>query len=49
VFFSFDPDALSRIFISSRASLLFDFHQKVDAQIEAEMDKNAIGTTKVKT
>eukprot|EP00397_Hematodinium_sp_SG-2012_P023386 GEMP01024291.1.p1 GENE.GEMP01024291.1~~GEMP01024291.1.p1 ORF type:complete len:449 (+),score=78.78 GEMP01024291.1:49-1395(+) len=43
---SFDPDALKRLFISSRAHLLFDAHRIVDGMLEAEKDTKAIGTTK---
>jgi adenylosuccinate synthase len=42
----FDPDALSRVFISSRAHVLFDSHQMVDGMLEAEKDGKALGTTK---
>ena len=42
----FDPDALSRVFISSRAHVLFDSHQLVDGMLEAEKDGKALGTTK---
>lgn len=43
---SFDPDALKRLFISSRTQLLFDAHRVVDGMLEAEKDTKAIGTTK---
>jgi len=45
----FDPDALKRLFISSRAQLLFDAHRIVDGMLEDEQkDKpvGSIGTTK---
>ncbi len=44
----FDPQALKRVWISSRASLLLDAHQTVDGMLEAEADKSGkmIGTTK---
>jgi adenylosuccinate synthase len=42
----FDPDALSRLYISSRAHVLLDSHQKIDGMLEAEKDGKAIGTTK---
>ncbi|KAI4300759.1 hypothetical protein L6164_034097 [Bauhinia variegata] len=35
-----------RILVSDRAHLLFDFHQVVDGQREAELAKSFIGTTK---
>ncbi|CEM06454.1 unnamed protein product [Vitrella brassicaformis CCMP3155] len=43
-----DPQAITRLFISNRAQLLFDFHQTVDGLYEAEKTKdgNQIGTTK---
>eukprot|EP00392_Amoebophrya_sp_AT5.2_P002971 g2976.t1 len=47
---SFDPDALSRLLLSSRASLLLDVHQEIDGLLEAEKASRAggtaIGTTK---
>jgi len=43
---SFDPNALDRLFISSRAHVLFDSHQAVDGLLEAEKDGKAIGTTR---
>jgi len=42
----FDPRAVERVFISTRAHLLFDSHQIIDGLLEAEQDGNAIGTTK---
>ena len=42
----FDPNALERLFISSRAHVLFDSHQAVDGMLEAEKDGKAIGTTR---
>ena len=42
----FDPNALERLFISSRAHMLFDSHQAVDGMLEAEKDGKAIGTTR---
>jgi len=35
-----------RIFISDRAHLVFDFHQKVDGALETKLGRNKIGTTK---
>ena len=32
----FDPNALSRLLISSRAHILFDSHREVDGMLEAE-------------
>ncbi|CAD7966694.1 unnamed protein product [Amoebophrya sp. A120] len=46
---SYDANALSRLYLSSRASLLLDVHQEVDGLLEAEKAKStgvAIGTTK---
>jgi len=42
------PDALKRIFVSTRAHLLFDFHKEMDQTIEAQSAATgtAIGTTK---
>ena len=42
----FDPNALSRLFISSRAHVLLDSHRSIDGMLEAEKDGKAIGTTK---
>ena len=42
----FDPNALSRLLISSRAHILFDSHREVDGMLEAEKHSKAIGTTK---
>mmetsp|Transcript_29725 Transcript_29725/g.64756 ORF Transcript_29725/g.64756 Transcript_29725/m.64756 type:complete len:538 (-) Transcript_29725:139-1752(-) len=42
----FDPQALERVFISTRAHLLFDSHQLIDGILEAEQGTNSIGTTK---
>mmetsp|Transcript_72268 Transcript_72268/g.159865 ORF Transcript_72268/g.159865 Transcript_72268/m.159865 type:complete len:549 (-) Transcript_72268:155-1801(-) len=42
----FDPRALERVFISTRAHLLFDSHQLIDGILEAEQGTNSIGTTK---
>eukprot|EP00928_Gymnodinium_smaydae_P012712 TRINITY_DN14623_c0_g1_i1.p1 TRINITY_DN14623_c0_g1~~TRINITY_DN14623_c0_g1_i1.p1 ORF type:complete len:571 (+),score=100.33 TRINITY_DN14623_c0_g1_i1:61-1713(+) len=42
----FDPQALDRVFISTRAHLLFDSHQLIDGILEAEQGTNSIGTTK---
>lgn len=42
----FDPRAVERVFISTRAHLLFDSHQIVDGILEAEQGTNSIGTTK---
>ncbi|CAJ1425384.1 unnamed protein product [Effrenium voratum] len=42
----FDPRALERIFISTRAHVLFDSHQIIDGILEAEQGTNSIGTTK---
>lgn len=41
------PNALQRLFISSRAHLLFDFHIKADALMEEKKEENGtkIGTT----
>lgn len=42
----FDARALERIFISTRAHVLFDSHQIIDGILEAEQGTNSIGTTK---
>lgn len=42
----FDPRAVERVFISTRAHLLFDSHQIIDGILEAEQGTNSIGTTK---
>lgn len=42
----FDPRALERVFISTRAHILFDTHQIIDGILEAEQGTNSIGTTK---
>lgn len=42
----FDSRALERVFISTRAHLLFDSHQLIDGILEAEQGTNSIGTTK---
>jgi len=44
----FIPDALNRIFISSRAHILFDFHQKLDSanKVSGEGSGVQIGTTR---
>lgn len=42
----FDPQALERVFISTRAHILFDSHQLIDGILEAENGSNSIGTTK---
>merc|ERR1719210_2291284 len=42
----FDRRALERVFISTRAHLLFDSHQIIDGILEAEQGTNSIGTTK---
>ncbi|CAE7366183.1 unnamed protein product [Symbiodinium microadriaticum] len=42
----FDPRALERVFISTRAHILFDSHQIIDGILEAEQGTNSIGTTK---
>jgi adenylosuccinate synthase len=42
----FDPRAIERVFISTRAHILFDCHQIVDGLLEAESGTNSIGTTK---
>lgn len=39
-------DWQSRLLISDRAHLVFDFHQSVDGLQEAEKGKNSLGTTK---
>jgi len=43
---TFDPNALKRLFLSSRAQILFDAHRTVDGLQEAEKESKAIGTTK---
>lgn len=42
----FDPRALERVFISTRAHILIDSHQMIDGLLEAEQGSNSIGTTK---
>lgn len=42
----FDPQALERVFISTRAHILLDSHQIIDGILEAEQGSNSIGTTK---
>mmetsp|Transcript_4788 Transcript_4788/g.13954 ORF Transcript_4788/g.13954 Transcript_4788/m.13954 type:complete len:507 (-) Transcript_4788:100-1620(-) len=42
----FDPRAIERVFISTRAHVLFDSHQIIDGILEAEQGTNSIGTTK---
>lgn len=42
----FDHRAIERVFISTRASILFDTHQIIDGILEAEQGTNSIGTTK---
>lgn len=42
----FDSRAIERVFISTRAHILFDSHQIIDGILEAEQSSNAIGTTK---
>lgn len=42
----FDPQALERVFISTRAHILIDSHQIIDGILEAESSSNSIGTTK---
>merc|ERR1712137_1257807 len=42
----FDPRAVERVFISTRAHLLIDSHQIIDGILEAEQGTNSIGTTK---
>mmetsp|Transcript_56431 Transcript_56431/g.123317 ORF Transcript_56431/g.123317 Transcript_56431/m.123317 type:complete len:548 (-) Transcript_56431:283-1926(-) len=41
-----DPRAIERVFISTRAHILFDSHQIIDGILEAEQGTNSIGTTK---
>lgn len=41
-----DVDAESRILLSDRAHIVFDFHQEVDGVIENRLGRNKIGTTK---
>mmetsp|Transcript_13782 Transcript_13782/g.36959 ORF Transcript_13782/g.36959 Transcript_13782/m.36959 type:complete len:470 (-) Transcript_13782:246-1655(-) len=46
---TFDPNALSRLFISDRAQVLLDTHRNIDGLIEAEKSGSAtgsLGTTK---
>jgi adenylosuccinate synthase len=42
----FDPRAIERVFISTRAHILFDSHQIIDGILESEQGSNSIGTTK---
>jgi adenylosuccinate synthase len=42
----FDPRAMERVFISTRAHLLFDSHQIIDGILEVEAGTASIGTTK---
>jgi len=42
----FDHRAVERVFISTRAHILFDSHQIIDGILEAEQGTNSIGTTK---
>jgi len=42
----FDPRAIERVFISTRAHILLDSHQIIDGILEAEQGTNSIGTTK---
>merc|ERR1719146_650327 len=42
----FDPRALQRVFLSTRAQVLIDSHQIIDGILEAEKGANSIGTTK---
>merc|ERR1719420_2463571 len=42
----FDPQALERVFISTRTHVLIDSHQIIDGILEAEATSNSIGTTK---
>lgn len=42
----FDSRAIERVFISTRAHILFDSHQIIDGILEAEQGTNSIGTTK---
>jgi len=42
----FDPRAIERLRISSRAHVLLDLFQDIDGMLEAEKRGNAIGTTK---
>ena len=41
---SFDPHVMDRIYISSRAHIVFDFHQVVDTMFE-ELRENRLGTS----
>eukprot|EP00922_Rhytidocystis_sp_ex-Travisia-forbesii_P008760 GHVS01012827.1.p1 GENE.GHVS01012827.1~~GHVS01012827.1.p1 ORF type:complete len:409 (+),score=55.56 GHVS01012827.1:389-1615(+) len=43
-----DPTVIERLFVSSRAHLLFDVHQRIDSMQETQKKKNGteIGTTK---
>jgi adenylosuccinate synthase len=43
---NFDPNALKRLYISSRAHVLLDSHRSIDGMLEAEKDGKAIGTTR---
>ena len=40
------PDVLNKLFLSDRATLLLDVHQKIDAVLELEKGSGALGTTK---
>ncbi|KAF4667795.1 hypothetical protein FOL47_003384 [Perkinsus chesapeaki] len=42
----YDGEAIKRLYLSNRASLLFDAHQMIDGIQEAEKNTTAIGTTK---
>eukprot|EP00451_Oxyrrhis_marina_P002766 CAMPEP_0204252916 /NCGR_PEP_ID=MMETSP0468-20130131/1534_1 /ASSEMBLY_ACC=CAM_ASM_000383 /TAXON_ID=2969 /ORGANISM="Oxyrrhis marina" /LENGTH=542 /DNA_ID=CAMNT_0051226429 /DNA_START=15 /DNA_END=1643 /DNA_ORIENTATION=- len=42
----FDPNALHRVFISTRAHVLIDTHQIIDGILELEKGSMSIGTTK---
>eukprot|EP00439_Symbiodinium_sp_Y106_P046440 s5955_g5.t3 len=42
----FDPQAVERVFISTRAHILLDSHQIIDGILEAEQGSDSIGTTK---
>ena len=39
-------DSRGRVFLSDRAHLVFDFHQRVDGALEQRLGRNKIGTTK---
>ena len=41
---SFDPDVLNRIYISSRAQIVFDIHQSVDTMFD-DLRENRLGTS----